>query len=667
MRLRWLLVACLLAWQLPLGAAITVSPPSSQVGIGETVQFTVIGGKGATKWTSDNPAIASVVSTGVVTGRAEGWTTIRAKRGNEASWAAVQTIIRVCRGVVTNCTTPGTLTLAATFDNISVVATFTGDNDADNGATLQYRESGSGTWLDAYAPATGTNTTHWPDRRTTVSGGTDNAAYVKQFRGSILDLDAGTTYEVRVAFNDPDGVTIAPLTGSVTLLSSATLVQSGATYYLDDVGMNGNGSQGSPFNSLANAMAGSACGDTILVQAGTYAAGTLSKSCTSTTWLVVECASSTTSTISEGTGSTPNLTISGDYIQVKNCGFAASSDSVIVLSSTPSHIWLEGNQINDVATGAIATDCNAAHYADAGIQVGSGADNVWLIGNTILGPHLTGIAACSPTYDGPGSGIDFAAGSATGTHVVKNNTITGGFRDCIGNSPENTSSHFENTDVIGNTIRGCKDDGIQLEGSDANLRIGHNTVIVGDVADGSAAWGWSCLAFQTGYFSPIYVWRNYLRFSGTQGGTVLKVGGAQGLVVVHNTMDSQEDGIAGDANTNGWTVLNNILQSTGNTVYQMREASNTLFDYNQYYRPVGTTIINSWEGSTNYTTTAAFFAGEGQEQHGQTGNPLMNATTGAITSSSPAYNVGVPLANLNDATASTPAVGLPDMGAFEVP
>ena len=107
-------------------------------------------------------------------------------------------------------TTPGVLTLASTFDAISVRASFTGDPNGSNSASIQFRKQGDATWQNAFTPIV--------DRKMSISGHTN--PYADQARGSIVGLQAGTTYEVSLTFSDPDGIVgSATLTGTVATIA----------------------------------------------------------------------------------------------------------------------------------------------------------------------------------------------------------------------------------------------------------------------------------------------------------------------------------------------------------------------------------------------------------------------------------------------------------------
>src|SRR5439155_23718573 len=81
-------------------ASVTVTPAPARVGLGQTVQLTatlkdangnVLTGRVVT-WASDNPAVATVSSTGLVTGVAQGQATITATSETKSGTAAVSAV-----------------------------------------------------------------------------------------------------------------------------------------------------------------------------------------------------------------------------------------------------------------------------------------------------------------------------------------------------------------------------------------------------------------------------------------------------------------------------------------------------------------------------------------------------------------------------------------------
>ena len=103
-------------------------------------------------------------------------------------------------------TTIGTLSLYPAFEHMGVVSSYSGDDNGNNQATLEYREAGSATWKPGI-PMT-------VDRRDLItyypgSGSPDETVpneWARQWRAVIFGLEPNTEYEVRVTYTDPDGV-----------------------------------------------------------------------------------------------------------------------------------------------------------------------------------------------------------------------------------------------------------------------------------------------------------------------------------------------------------------------------------------------------------------------------------------------------------------------------
>src|SRR5262249_14163006 len=142
-------------------------------------------------------------------------------------------------------------------------------------------------------------------------------------------------------------------------------------------------------------------------------------------------------------------------------------------------------------------------YADAGIAIGSGANNIFVLRNMITSTALNQVTCTlSPIYDSPGTGIVWTNGT---TLVIKDNPVTGGFRDAIASDSSNNLT--ENVDVSGNTVSGFKDDGIESKGGNVNVRLAANTI--------SADAGDTCIAGNTNtttnLYGPLYIFRNTCR------------------------------------------------------------------------------------------------------------------------------------------------------------
>lgn len=520
------------------------------------------------------------------------------------------------------------LTLAATFESISVKAAFTDPND-NNGVAIQFRQ-GSGAWRDAYPP--------FVDRRDTVSGSAN--PYVDQARGSIVGLTAGTAYEVCVTVTDPDGNSGA-LSSTVTTLSY-TPPTGGST-----ITVTSN-------SELATALNAVNPGQTIHLDAGTYAPFTIDRSGSSGAWIVVEGAG-IGSTFVTGSGANQNISIAASFIVLKDLELSDSDSFGVVTSGT--NIFVQDIRMQNIS--ATCAGDPAAHYGDSGVSIGG--NDTYVIRTTILSPTLSASCSLNPPWDSPGLGIAFANDPLSNI-VLEDNTITGGFRDAIGTF--GSAPGMENVDVSGQAISGHKDDGIELDSTAVNVREWGNAVTV-DVGD-------SCFSAQPGDIGPLYVFRNTCRVttSQTAGLTVYKLGGdASGAFFFHNSTDTSPS-------PNGWdgfacgniaaVAMNNIVNNSGSALYNCGSAQT--FDYDVYQETAGFDVVASWNGSTNYHTVAEWNSATGQEAHGIEANPAFTDTALHIATNSPAHDAGVVIPNFNDADSAWPAVGAaPDIGSYEVP
>ena len=194
------------------------------------------------------------------------------------------------------------------------------------------------------------------DRRTSVTiyktladSTTYTNTFVDQWRASLLGLEAGTQYEVRVTLTDPDGGGTV-LTDTIFTWTETDLIPStGATYYVSDATGNdttGDGSVGNPWKTIQKAVDTVVAGDTILVKAGTYAENVvITTSGTSNNYITLRNYQSDLVTIlppvltssREDTGISTNA----DYIRIKgfrivggNTGIRAADDGYGCSNST---------------------------------------------------------------------------------------------------------------------------------------------------------------------------------------------------------------------------------------------------------------------------------------------------------------------------------------------
>ena len=509
----------------------------------------------------------------------------QASKGKETPWRML--LLAFCllittAGVARGSTTPGTVTLSSTFESISVRGKFSGDSNSNNSASLQFRKVGEVTWQDAYAPII--------DRRTSING-TSNAAYVSEARGSIVGLTANTAYEVQLTWNDPDGVGGGSSNiGTVSTLSYNPPAN-GTTRWVDaSAASEGSGTSMSPFKSIPYAIEQSIAGDTVMVKAGTYPALTISKSGTSSAYFVLKANPGDAVTIQS---STNNIVIDANYWRIIGLRLSPGTQSGFVLRSERHHVFIEES---------VTTDVGTSNVWGTGAVVLEGNNHIFILRN-----QFTRTSTGQSNVDGI-----FIVGSNSHTIVIADNTITGPFWDGIGNAGNSFGNGLvENCDVSRNTITLYQDDSIELDGSSVNLRVWGNTIRSSS----------NSLISEAGtIIGPSYIFRNTMVNSDGGSGMKQGNGGVGFCFIFHNVLENMGSGAneavgqaGGTPQSENHVFRNNILRATGNIYY--REGRSNSYDYNVMYNP-GYLLVDSWNGSSNYSTLAAFQNATGQELHG---------------------------------------------------
>jgi hypothetical protein len=131
-----------------------------------------------------------------------------------------------------------------------ILLTVSGDANANATATLEWRAAGG-----SFAPAP-------PLERIDTA----------QFAGSLFGLSPGTSYEVRVAVADPDGVAGSPVTTAFATRADALAEPTLRTLYVSPSGDDGNPgtSPGAPLRTIQRAADLVQAGDLVLIQPGVY-------------------------------------------------------------------------------------------------------------------------------------------------------------------------------------------------------------------------------------------------------------------------------------------------------------------------------------------------------------------------------------------------------------
>jgi hypothetical protein len=270
--------------------------------------------------------------------------------------------------------------------------------------------------------------------------------------------------------------------------------------------------------------------------------------------------------------------------------------------------------------------------------------------------------------------------AASGGHVIRRNRIEFFYQggsvhgtDCVGGLPNFApwGGYYADTDVDDNTCIGATDEGIEIDGGNANVRIWGNTITRANL-------GFSITPV---YYGPVYVFRNVVynlqdHWVGSCVGVKDGEGGNGAVFFYHNTFESPAGSgcnniVKGFAKYGGGNeqsnvvVKNNILHFWG----RLHETGGKTLDYNlNYTEPGSGDKVAEWNG-TNYWSFASFQSGSGQERNGQWGTATFANAAGGdfhLTSGSVGIDDGVLLPGFNDGDSPWPYRGAgPDVGAFE--
>lgn len=254
--------------------------------------------------------------------------------------------------------------------------------------------------------------------------------------------------------------------------------------------------------------------------------------------------------------------------------------------------------------------------------------------------------------------------NAGGNHVIRYNECWSDlehmYNDGIGGGSNGSfrGSPGPDSDIYGNLVSHCWDDGLEVEGGSRNVRVWDNYItqcmmMIGNAADS---------------IGPLYIWRNVVSRSQSQpddgGGNFLKMGYAGGeqwmtghMYIFHNTLFRADEwlptgGLGGSRIVKHCVSRNNILHVRSPRNYSASDNErnvNNDFDYDLY----------------NGRVPAS------QEKHGVRGEPVYAKNAGfdpetltgrfQLAPESPGANAGQPIPNFSGEYLG-PA---PDIGAHQ--
>jgi hypothetical protein len=502
----------------------------------------------------------------------------------------------------------------STFNNISLYYK-PSDGSVSREALVRYRVKGTSAFSQAQSL--------WFDKRLPAEmGGVTERS--QEYRGSIVGLNSGTTYEVEVF-----------LTG-VSLVAKATVATMSENF------------------PIAKTVVVNSSNKMLTITEGGSPSG-----------YVLYTAAAGGSTLDVANLELYNINVQASYVIIRGFTLKGAQQQSIHLRSVVSDVVIENNDISGF--GRLSADGFAVN-GDAGIGSESfGSNDIQRLivqRNTFHHPRYDANSwdkEPRPDYGGsthPAGAQSIYINRLTGQFIFRFNTVysddTHYFNDCVGGESNfSWTDGFpgNDADIHDNNLSYCWDDGIESEGTNQNVRVYNNFTEKTYIAH----------AMSSTSIGPLYVFRN------TSGGhqygpnrEALSTGygfKAQGVqafggrvYLYHNTMLIPQLAAVSDfgKSLQGMVTRNNIFRSTagGKTIVDKTNAPDTDVNYD---------LVDGMMDTLNSS----------QERNGIFAIPLfdmsMPVTRRGLLPTSPGYDAGVRLPNFNDGYRGV----APDMGATE--
>jgi hypothetical protein len=462
---------------------------------------------------------------------------------------------------------------------------------------------------------------------------------VKQYRGSLVYLQPGTTYEIELLL----GGTTVSLTGKTRAerfpIGKITLVPAG------------------DFNDAI----------------------TITESGTPDSYHLVTVPAGMKSAIDVRNAAENTVTVNASYVIIRGLELRNAAKHGILIGGGRHDIVIEDCRITGWGRigGASSYGNDGAH--DAAVFAEDGTRNIVVQRNLIEHPR-GGSNDWSTGHPAGPEGVTI--NQSLGGNIIRYNTIRStedhGFLDAIGggNNFSTAGNMNRDSDIYGNYIRNVWDDGLQVEGSNTNVRIWNNYIhqTVQHIATASTTHG------------PLYIFRNVFgesrwEHADPSGGFLIKTGGRGEFdggrrFLFHNTSVQPRGAMhvfSGHSDPNAYS-RNNLWDVRGmlNRNRPPEHAAKSDFDYEMYtgltiglppmpHRiPTRPRLVES-QGLEFYPAAWAYGTGSGYEQYVRADKTTVRVADAVLLRPNPMIDGGIRIPNFNDGFAGK----APDIGAFE--
>jgi hypothetical protein len=435
----------------------------------------------------------------------------------------------------------GSPTAVSTFECIGVVLPFTGDDNQNSKCEIEFRREGEAfqKGLDLFV-----------DHRT-------NWSMPRGFRGSIVHLQPGAAYEIKLTYTDPDGGS-----GSVSLTAKTW-------------------SNEFPEKKVVAITPGRE--KLMLSEGGSREEG----------YVVYDGQGQTF----DGSDLDDGLLISANYVILRNLKIVGPKKNGIVLAPNVHDVVIEDCDISEMGLEGENPPMSCGILAQEGteriviqhcsIHHPRGNAKTWEFG------HPLGF-----------EGISFI--QSKGNHVLRYNRFYSSeghyIKDVLGGANDGDSGSLRSdSDVYGNLVSGTRDDGLEVEGFNINVRIWGNVISGVFKAISTASIGYSRSHKTDSSLGPQYIFRNVFIDAAS---SATKIRGDGGYYFLHNTvmeavplaLEAPDPSRSPEIKWHG-LVLNNIIGSPKPQRYRnVSDGDEWTFDSNLYAAERDAVlIVDGWE------------------------------------------------------------------------
>jgi hypothetical protein len=511
------------------------------------------------------------------------------------------------------------LTARATFHSVSVYWDAAGGS-ASKRAFVYFRRAGDTDWREAF------HMSYSP-----LAFDAFNPDDSVRYRGSIVHVEPNTTYEIQVALEG-------------TTLSAGTTVRTWSETF--------------PIGETVNV---APTAQTITITQGGTANG----------YRVYD---GNNAVFTAASGTLSNIVVASDasYIIIRRFRLRGATGNPILIAGNHSHhVVIEDNEISDWGGGGNPSDGNR----NLAIWAGYGNTQVVIQRNRIRDPRVSSPSwlCCHP--GGPqGIGISpnlQVPGTNIGTNVIRYNEVYSTNGNSYG---DGIKVNGHDTDVYGNYVADCHDDGFEIEGADRNVRVWSNYIANTSIP----------IANAPVTVGPLYVWRNVV--GPTTGHPTSNVGSTNGpfmkMGFAYRTIDGVQYGV--ERMTGLQYIFHNTVYNAGNdgsdglgtektygdrVIRNVTSRNNILHTRSSTLRSISMSTQNRTNDFDFDLHSAAVPAGS--EPHGRSGAPTYVAGSGfdvatrtgdfRLTAASDGFDAGDFIAGFSGCYSGA----APDVGAHE--